>query len=198
MNNGAVDDVVGFVIAHGEDAEDLLWHERESGEPPPGLTDAERAALHGALPLVQDAFAAILGAARRHLVALGSSHRCADTMRRARTGNMPEEMSFRLPVVRGRVETGMVMEAWGEPKIPVWGWVWVRERDRDRAAELARGVDADVWLAPNGNVHVRLVQPVTGDRYEDLGQRAATRLWNIVRAVADGLVADDEAVERNA
>ncbi|HMV65809.1 MAG TPA: hypothetical protein PKA64_03075 [Myxococcota bacterium] len=198
MSSGVVDDVVGFVIAHGEDAEDLIWHEHENGEPPPGLTDAEIAALRGALPLVQDAFATILGSGRRHLVALGSSHRAADTMRRARAGNLREELSFRLPVVRGRIETGMVMEAWGEPEIPVWGWIWVRERDRDRAAELARGVDADVWLAPNGNVHVRLVEPATGDRYEDLGQRAAARLWNIVRAVADGLVADDNAVERTA
>ncbi len=198
MSAGVVDDVVGFVISHGEDAEDLLWHEHENGEPPPGLTEAERAALRGALPMVQDAIAAILGAARRHLVALGSSHRCAETMRRARPGNVREELSFRLPVVRGRVETGMVMEAWGEDKIPVWGWVWVRERDRDQAAELARGVDAEVWLAPNGNVHVRLVQPVTGDRYDDLGQRAAARLWNIVRAVADGLGADDKAVETTA
>lgn len=198
MSPGVVDDVVGFVIAHGEDAEDLLWHEHENGEPPPGLTDAECLALRGALPLVQDAFAAILGAARRQLVTLGSSHRCADTMRRARADIVREDLSFRVPVVRGRVETGMVMEAWGEASIPVWGWVWVRGRDRDRATEWARCADAEVWPAPNGNIHVRLVQPVTGDRYEDLGQRAASRLWNIVRAVADGLAADDKAVETTA
>jgi hypothetical protein len=188
MSPGVVDDVVGFVIAHGQEAEDLLWHESENGEPPPGLTEAELTALRGALPLVQDAIAAILGAARRRLVALGSSHIGLDAMHRARPGNLREERSFRLPVLRGRVEVGVVMKSWGEPEIPVWGWIWVHEAYRPRAAEVARAKDAAVWQATNGNLHVRLVEPAIGDRFDDLGQRAAVKLWNIVGAVTDDLL----------
>ncbi len=185
MSTGIVSDVVGFVFANGDDAEELLWHEHKHGEPAPGVTDPEQAALRGALPLVQDAVGGILGAGRLHLIALAAAHRCGDAVRRARPGNLRETRSFRLPVIRGRMEMGMVMEAWGEPRIPIWGWIWVREEDRERMMEAARGVDVEVKQAPNGNLFVSLAEPATGDRFDEVGQRAAVRLWGIARAVAE-------------
>jgi len=192
-----VDDVVGFVLEHGRAAEELLWYEHRHGASfPDPLTDAESAALWGTLLLVREAFASILENARQRFITIAASHPWSDSVARSRPTDLRESPSFGTHVIRGRLAAGMMMEASGEEvsnedRIFLWGWIWVREEDRFGALEAAHAVDPDVQPAPNGNLHVRLVQPATGDAYEDVGERAATRLWAIVRAVADGLLTDD-------
>lgn len=194
MSDGVISDVAGWVMQHGRDAEAVLqWDAPDDAEPLSGLTDAERDAIDAIEPHLRSTWVDLLTATRAALWAAAGRHRFGKAMQRPK--NTPaflwKHTRFVVNVVPGTMSAGVSLEAWGEDRVHLWGWIWTATRLRSDALTAARkllGRDG-VLVASNGNLHLSLGQPKTGDRYVDLAKGAAKEFWPLVKTVG-------EAVER--
>ncbi len=187
MSDEVISEAVALVFAHGDRGEALLWREYERFEPEPAVAEPELAALTAAVPLAEEAIGDILSAARRNLIELAASHPCGETMRRARPSSLRRTSGFIIPVIRDRMNLGVRVFAWGEPRILVWGRLYVDEEAHKRVMAAACRVDPNARPFASVKVSVRLVEPAAGDRIEDVGQRAAIKLWGLARDVVEML-----------
>lgn len=193
-----ISDVAGWVFAQDPLAYELLFP--EPGQAITGLSDAEREALAGARPHVEQTIGAVLVAVLDALTALAADDPVGPHLRatRRRPDKAGSKRNVVAKLVPGRVQAGVALDTWGEPGWHLWLYSLIEpaHHARAHAAVAARLAAADlpgltrdeeaVAFRVNdlGNVVVGFRPPRADEEIAAYAAEAAKELWSFAGPIA--------------